>query len=130
MPTRLFPINWRGTKAIRRTSHLNSLKHLKRDLMMAGDSVCQQSSSTKLPSNPQTKGTTDMAYFAENTEPMLALEAMVDKVGLANVLYALEHICRAKADHIRENWQDDATAKTWDFDANKCKGAAARLRAG
>jgi hypothetical protein len=35
-------------------------------------------------------------YFAEGTEAMIALEAMVDRVGVANVLYALQHICNAK----------------------------------
>jgi ABC-type uncharacterized transport system substrate-binding protein len=29
-------------------------------------------------------------YFEEGSEAMIALEAMVDRVGLANVLYALE----------------------------------------
>ena len=35
-------------------------------------------------------------YFAEGTEAMVALEAMVDRVGVANVLYALQHICNAR----------------------------------
>jgi hypothetical protein len=58
-------------------------------------------------------------YFAEGTPAMLELEAMVDKVGLANVLYALGHICRMKADHIQINWQDSQLAKDWGDAANK-----------
>lgn len=58
-------------------------------------------------------------YFAEGTPAMLQLESMVDKVGLRNVLYALEHICANKAAHVRENWQDNALAKRWNACANK-----------
>ena len=65
-----------------------------------------------------------MPYFAEGTEAMLQLEAMVDRVGLANVLFALEHICGAKAEHIRTNWQDRVTAKAWDSDARAMQRAA------
>jgi hypothetical protein len=43
-----------------------------------------------------------------------ALEAMVDKCGLATVLNGLSCICSAKADHIAENWQDKHLAKAWD----------------
>ena len=52
-------------------------------------------------------------YFAEGTEAMLALEAMIDKVGIANVLYALAHICGAKSEHVATNWQDTIGAKVW-----------------
>jgi hypothetical protein len=43
-----------------------------------------------------------------------ALEAMVDKFGLATVLNGLSCICSAKADHIEENWQDKRLAKAWE----------------
>ena len=52
-------------------------------------------------------------YFCEGSDAMLQLEAMVDRVGVRNVLWALEHICDAKATHIAENWQDTVTAKAW-----------------
>lgn len=55
-----------------------------------------------------------MAYFEEGSEAMLALEAMVDKAGTRNVLYALASISHAKADHIRTNWQDATLAFTWE----------------
>jgi hypothetical protein len=60
-----------------------------------------------------------MVYFEENSEAMLQLEAMVDKVGLSNVLYALAHIARMKADHIAINWQDHRLARSWGDDANR-----------
>ena len=50
-------------------------------------------------------------YFAEGTDAMIALEAMVDHVGLTNVLYALAHICNAKAEHVGVNWQDTGMAR-------------------
>lgn len=67
------------------------------------------------------------AYFAEGTEAMLALEAMVDKVGLRNVVYALAQIADAKAEHIHTNWQDHALAKKWENDASKLDAIAHRI---
>lgn len=42
------------------------------------------------------------------------LEFIVDRCSLARVLEALAEICSEKADHIRTNWQDHATARPWD----------------
>jgi hypothetical protein len=55
-----------------------------------------------------------MAYFEEGSEAMQALETMVDRVGVRNVLWALEKIANMKADHIREKWQDDSLARAWE----------------
>jgi hypothetical protein len=66
----------------------------------------------------------DQCYFTEGSEAMLALEAMVDRVGVRNVLYALEYICRGKADHVRSNSQDEALAKCWDHSARQLEKAA------
>lgn len=56
-----------------------------------------------------------MAYFEEGSAAMVELEAMVDKVGIRNVLHALAHICAAKAEHVETNWQDRGLAKEWRF---------------
>ena len=56
-------------------------------------------------------------YFAEGTEAMIALEAMVDHAGLRNVVWALAHICWAKAEHVQANWQDDQLARDWNANA-------------
>ena len=53
------------------------------------------------------------AYFADGSEAMLALEAMVDKVGVRDVLYALARISYTKAEHIQSNWQDERLASKW-----------------
>jgi hypothetical protein len=42
------------------------------------------------------------------------LEALIDKYGLQHILTGLELVCGEKADHIRSNWQDNATARSWD----------------
>jgi hypothetical protein len=60
-----------------------------------------------------------MAYFEEGSEAMLQLEGMVDRVGLRNVLSALEYICQAKAEHLAVNWQDTKSAKEWERAARK-----------
>jgi hypothetical protein len=44
---------------------------------------------------------------------LLALEALIDKLGLVEVLSQISEICHAKAEHIAENWQDVNLAKTW-----------------
>jgi hypothetical protein len=67
-----------------------------------------------------------MAFFEEDSESMLQLETMVDQAGMANVLYALAHICQAKAEHIETNWQDLATAYLWRVGGNKLDRFAAR----
>jgi hypothetical protein len=60
-----------------------------------------------------------MAYFEDGSDAMNRLEAMIDKVGTANVAYAVARICALKASHLEENWQDRATAEVWD----KCGNA-------
>lgn len=42
------------------------------------------------------------------------LESLIDANGLAAVLDCIGEICRLKADHIRETWQDRALARQWD----------------
>jgi hypothetical protein len=49
----------------------------------------------------------------------LDLERMVDLQSLAAVLDALVEIADAKANHIRENWQDAALARTWECVARR-----------
>lgn len=47
------------------------------------------------------------------------LEALTDVHGLANVINELYEMCIGKADHIRESWQDPATARSWDRAAQR-----------
>ena len=69
-------------------------------------------------------------YFAEGSEALLALEGMVDRVGLRNLVYALSHICDARAVHIAETWQDVSRAKAWARDAAMLDNLAGRLERG
>ena len=56
-----------------------------------------------------------------------SLEAMIDASTLATVTDALAEVCYMKADHIRENWQDNITSRPWDIAAGKLVKLAARL---
>ena len=60
---------------------------------------------------------------------MLELESMVDRVGLANVLYALAHIASAKSEHIETNWQDKLAATQWSRAARRLDTAARKASA-
>ena len=45
-----------------------------------------------------------------------ALEALIDRNGLAQVMLALVHICGGRAEHIRTNWQPYVSdAEDWDI---------------
>ena len=55
------------------------------------------------------------------------LEELIDKHGLRSITEELAMICYEKAQHIRENWQDDKLAKTWDKDAKTVINATARI---
>jgi hypothetical protein len=50
---------------------------------------------------------------------MVELEVMVDRISLQTVIEALAHICWLKAEHLQENWQDNAGARAWLKDAKK-----------
>lgn len=50
----------------------------------------------------------------------LALEGMLDRSTLADVIRALADICNAKAEHIEANWQDKRLATLWGTAANAC----------
>lgn len=66
----------------------------------------------------------------EHNTNLDALEAMVDKIGLANLVEALAEICSAKADHVQSNWQDDALAAVWDRDAAVLLKASGKVNGG
>ena len=42
---------------------------------------------------------------------LVALESVIDRHGIENVLMALSEICGLKAEHIAVNWQDTSLAK-------------------
>lgn len=47
------------------------------------------------------------------------LENIVDAGSVTDALDLLHEICEAKAQHIRENWQDEKLAKSWEKDGEK-----------
>lgn len=42
-----------------------------------------------------------------------ALEALIDRHGLHDVLEDLACVCHAKADHVESSWQDAGLARRW-----------------
>jgi hypothetical protein len=66
-------------------------------------------------------------YLSEDSPSMLVLEGILDHAGLRNILFALEHLCLAKAKHLSENWQDEKSAKVWATRARLCGATACRV---
>jgi hypothetical protein len=56
-----------------------------------------------------------------------ALERLIDATDLAAVVFALDVIAGAKADHIATSWQDTTTAKTWDKAARELAIVARKI---
>jgi hypothetical protein len=55
------------------------------------------------------------------------LEALIDGSSLLDVLTGLSLICSEKADHIRDNWQDTTTARTWRKASNEIEVTVRRI---
>lgn len=49
-----------------------------------------------------------------NRQIQEAMEEYIDKHGVTALLDQLAEVFSGKADHLRTNWQDEATAKLWD----------------
>jgi hypothetical protein len=57
-----------------------------------------------------------------------ALERLVDRIGVHNVLDHLAIICGEKAEHLRDNWQDKTTAALWVRAAVRIENIVDRVR--
>jgi hypothetical protein len=55
-----------------------------------------------------------------------AIERFIDISSVAAVLDVVAEICSEKAQHISENWQDEALAKSWDKAARVVFAAATK----
>jgi hypothetical protein len=55
------------------------------------------------------------------------IEFAIDTMGVSGLLSAIAEICNEKADHLRENWQDNAAAKDWDKTAHKVYALATKF---
>ena len=60
---------------------------------------------------------------------MNTLEDLIDQNGLDTVMSGLEDVCRAKADHVAANWQDEELARRWEAWADIIGVATAKVRA-
>jgi len=64
---------------------------------------------------------------AVNRMDQNTLEAMVDRVGLKEVLNMLAQVCHEKADHVLTNWQDKWLASGWKKNAATVNRAASKV---
>ena len=55
------------------------------------------------------------------------LEHMIDQTSVQDVLNYMADICHEKADHLRNNWQDPATAKVWSRAGRMLYSLAAKM---
>jgi UDP-N-acetylglucosamine enolpyruvyl transferase len=62
-------------------------------------------------------------------EAMLALEIYIDAASVDAALDVLADICHAKAQHVRENWQDETSAREWAKLARRVEKIGAHGRA-
>ena len=61
-------------------------------------------------------------------EQLFDLEALIDKSSLRQVVSALVQISYEKGQHIRENWQDRATASLWHQAGNELERVEEKLK--
>ena len=54
-----------------------------------------------------------------NSKDLEHLEDLVDAYDILDVLSALADICVLKAEHVRENWQDEDLADIWERNAHR-----------
>jgi hypothetical protein len=69
-----------------------------------------------------------MTTLLSLSEIIEAAEQSVDQSSLATFLEnVVAHICHAKAEHLRTNWQDEAGAQAWEHDARKISALLTKL---
>jgi hypothetical protein len=56
-----------------------------------------------------------------------ALENIIDRSSVREVLNAIGVICQEKAAHIAENWQDEALSMKWDRAGEKIRDFAGKV---
>ena len=63
-------------------------------------------------------------YLASVENRALVLEIIMDRepMGVAGMVEEMANVAHAKADHVRENWQDDGLAWTWDCIGRRLSG--------
>ena len=57
--------------------------------------------------------------MTKKTRPIDQVEQMIDDYGMDLMLKMMSSVCRAKGEHIRDNWQDHELADEWDKAAEK-----------
>lgn len=55
------------------------------------------------------------------------IDHLIDEMGVSNLLNLIALVCREKAQHIRNEWQDPNAALNWDDTANKLDRLATKV---
>jgi hypothetical protein len=56
------------------------------------------------------------------------VEKMIDAMGVDQLLHTIAQVCSDKADHIRDNWQDNALAHVWEKKAAQITNLANKVQ--
>jgi hypothetical protein len=65
--------------------------------------------------------------ITQHNKDLDTIESLIDRLSVPVVVSLLAEVCSAKADHLRENWQDEPGAKDWDRVAGSLLNEHARL---
>lgn len=66
--------------------------------------------------------------MSREKEPAFIIETIIDGHSVAKVLDMMAGICGQKAEHIRENWQDEPLARRWDRASKRLHTASIAFR--
>ena len=75
-----------------------------------------------------------MERYEQKFEEKISLfdvEEMVNELGVDGILEMISEVCYEKAQHVRENWQDEVLAKQWDklgSIVDSCSAKAGKFR--
>ena len=56
----------------------------------------------------------ELRFTTSEEQAIADIEAIIDGNDVEYVLNVVAKVCRLKADHIMEAWQDDETSRHWD----------------
>lgn len=65
--------------------------------------------------------------IAQHNEMLDTIERLADANTVSGIVSLLAEVCSAKADHIREAWQDEQTAEIWDKMAGELLNGQQRI---
>lgn len=65
--------------------------------------------------------------LSKRREQLEQIEKLIDNITISQMVEMMSEICYEKAAHLRENWQDEKTAKIWDKNARQLSNISGKL---